>query len=109
MNRHTKIRDCIDKKNNRLHFVDFAAPSTKGLIKEYIKLKELSVAKQLNKMSTDDSWNFILKINDFKNKMSKNIQTKEIKLNLSTSLSSFDDVYNTELSKFLLDKHIPLF
>lgn len=109
MNRHARITERVDKKNEILHFADFTTSGTIKLIKEYEKLRYLSVLKELGKLDADDSWNFTVRINEFQSKLVKNKQTEKIKLDLSTYNRVFDTIWNTEFSQFLVDKHIARF
>ncbi len=109
MNRHARITERIDKKNLILHFADFTTSGTIKLIKEYEKLRYLSILKELGKLDEDCNWNFMIKINDFKKKLAKNKQTEKINLDLSTVNRVFENVWETEFSQFLLDKHIARF
>lgn len=109
MNRHARITERVDKKNEILHFGDFTTSATIKLIKEYERLYRTSIRKALGKLDADDNCDFMFKINEFQNKLIKNKQTAGITLNLSTYNRTFDTIWNTEFSQFLVDKHIARF
>jgi hypothetical protein len=109
MNIHARITERVDKKNEILHFADFTNSGTIKLIKEYEKLRYLSILKELGKLDEDCSWNFMIRIFEFKKKLAKNKQTEKINLDLSTYNVTLNSLWNTEFSQFLLDKHIARF
>lgn len=108
MNRHTRTTDRIKEKNDKLHFTTEASPKTKALCKEYKKLYEMNIQKQLGKIKGYDAFDFIVKISQFKSKAKENPQTKNISFNMST-YGEFSVLQDTPLNAFLIDKHIPLF
>jgi len=109
MNRHTRITDRVRDKNNKIYFKEYVTVCTKNLIKEYEKLRRLSIEKELGKLNDQLKWSFQERICKFQNDLHANEQTKHIQLNLATYNRTFEAPQCTELNQFLEDKHIPLF
>lgn len=108
MKRHTRITDRVKEKNDKLHFTTEVSHKTKALCKEYKKLYEMNIQKQLGKIKGDDAFEFIVKISQFQSKAKENPQTKNISFDIST-YGNFPVLQDTPLNAFLIDKHIPLF
>ena len=110
MNRHARITERIDKRNDKLHFIDGTTNATKTIIKEYQLIYESLLYRRAKGMSAGIE--IIEKITKLQNKMMKNEQVRHLVNTIS--FSTYDDgfciVFNTPLSQFLDEtKHIPRF
>jgi hypothetical protein len=108
MNRHSRITDRVKRKNDIMHFQPDTNRKTKMLCKEYVKLYELNIHKQLGKLKGDDAWAFIERISKFRADMQANPQTKGMQFTMST-YEGFDTITNTPLAQFAFYNHTPLF